>query len=85
MYGLLERLLIALSAVALAVSTILMMAFLFSIPLWVAWNLVIPGVFGLTKISLAQAVGIMIVSAFLFKPSKFAIVEQKVEKKHDKT
>jgi len=37
-----------------------------SLPTWLLWNWLMPGVFGLPSISLVQAFGLLLLSGFLF-------------------
>jgi hypothetical protein len=41
----------------------------FTIPVWLLWNWLMPAIFGLTKITLIQAWGVSFLSGLLFKPS----------------
>lgn len=42
---------------------------LFSLPVWLLWNWLMPAIFGLTKITWLQAWGLMLLCGFLFKSS----------------
>ena len=37
-----------------------------SIPTWLLWNWLMPGVFGLPNVTLAQSFGLLLLSGFLF-------------------
>lgn len=45
-------------------------ALLISLPVWLLWNWLMPFIFGLKTISWFQALGLCILSGFLFKSSK---------------
>jgi hypothetical protein len=42
-------------------------AALFSLPVWLLWNWLMPSIFGLTKITWFQAWGLLVLCGFLFK------------------
>jgi hypothetical protein len=44
-------------------------ATLMSIPVWLLWNWLMPEIFGLKTITIIQAFGVSVLSAFLFKSS----------------
>jgi len=44
-------------------------ALLLSLPVWLLWNWLVPGIFGLPEIGLFQAFGLMVLCSFLFKSS----------------
>ncbi len=56
-------------AVVLIVGTILLIAVLLAFPVMWLWNWLMPLIFGLTKITLLQALGLNILSNILFKSS----------------
>lgn len=45
---------------------------LFSLPVWLLWNGLMPQLFGLTKITWFQAWGLMVLCSFLFKSSSIS-------------
>ena len=47
--------------------TVLLVAFIMSIPLYYLWNWLMPIVFGLTKITFFQAMGLSFLSSCIFK------------------
>lgn len=44
-------------------------ALLFSVPVWLLWNWLMPEIFGLPEIGWLQAFGLMVLSGFLLKSS----------------
>jgi hypothetical protein len=46
-------------------------ALFISIPVWLLWNWLVPVIFGLTKITLLQALGLVMLSGILFKTPNF--------------
>ena len=57
----------ALEALFIVVGLLILSAILLAIPTMVLWNYVIPNVFGLTEISLYQAMALNILCGILFK------------------
>ena len=60
-----ETLLKVLGAIAL----IVVLAIIFSLPTMWLWNWLMPALFGITKISWVQALGINVLSGILFRSS----------------
>jgi hypothetical protein len=60
-----EKLIIILGAITL----IVLVAFLLALPVMWLWNWLMPLIFGLIKINFWQALGINVLSGFLFKTS----------------
>lgn len=52
-----------------AVGIILILAALFSIPVWLLWNWLMPELFALKTISWVQALGLSVLCGLLFKSS----------------
>lgn len=50
-----------------AIISVVVISLLMAIPTMLLWNLLMPDIFGLVKISLWQALGINILSGILFK------------------
>lgn len=46
---------------------VFLIALIISVPIWLLWNWLMPVIFGLTKITLLQALGICLLSQILFK------------------
>jgi hypothetical protein len=46
-----------------------LISLIISLPVWLLWNWLMPVIFGLTKITLTQAFGILLLSNLLFKSS----------------
>ncbi len=46
-------------------------AFLFSLPIMLLWNWLMPAIFGLTKITWVQALGLSALSGFLVRGSNY--------------
>lgn len=65
MQSLSEKIIIGL----LAVSALIGFSVLLSIPVWLLWNWLMPVIFGLPEITLLQAIGLNVLSAFLLKSS----------------
>jgi hypothetical protein len=55
--------------VAIIVGLILLVALLFTIPVWLLWNWLCPLLFGLPKITILQSFGLMLLTGFLFRSS----------------
>lgn len=53
--------------VVVAIIALLALSLLFSIPVWLLWNWLMPMIFGLMKITIWQAWGLLALSSFLFK------------------
>lgn len=55
-------------AIVFALTFVFMIAavLLWSIPVWLVWNLVVPDVFGLTDITIKQAIELVLLSKLLF-------------------
>ncbi len=53
--------------VAMFAGLVLGIAILFSLPVWLLWNWLMPTIFGVTKISIFQAFGILLLSGILFR------------------
>ena len=49
--------------------TIILLALIFSLPVMLLWNWLMPVIFGLAKITWLQALGLSFLSGFLFKGS----------------
>ena len=64
---LLEKLLVLSIAIIGSLMIAGLIALILSLPVWLLWNWLIPVIFGLTEITLAQAFGILILSSLLFK------------------
>lgn len=60
----------ALTAIVVWVGVFVAFALLMCIPVWLLWNWLMPTIFSLPEISLLQTLGIMLLSAILFKSSK---------------
>lgn len=45
---------------------VLLMAVFCAGPVWILWNWIVPAIFGLPKISLEQAAGLLALAALLF-------------------
>lgn len=54
------------------VAALVVLAALFSIPVWLLWNWLVPEIFGLKTITWLQAWGLMVLCSFLFKPTTTA-------------
>ncbi len=52
-----------------AIALIVVLAIIFSLPTMWLWNWLMPALFGLTKISWVQALGINVLSGILFRSS----------------
>jgi len=63
--NIMEKLIIILGAITL----IVLVAFLLALPVMWLWNWLMPLIFGLIKINFWQALGINVLSGFLFKTS----------------
>lgn len=48
-----------------------LLALLLSVPVYFLWNWLMPAIFGLKEITLLQALGLMILSNFLFKSTSY--------------
>ncbi len=50
---------------------IILMVFvlLLTLPVWLLWNWLMPVIFGLPEVSIAQAFGLMLLASILFKSS----------------
>jgi hypothetical protein len=59
----------SIEALFMVVGLLILSAILLAIPTMVLWNYVMPSVFGLTQISLLQAMALNILSGILFKSS----------------
>jgi len=57
----------ALIAIFAALFLFALIAFIIATPLWLLWNWLMPIIFGLTKITWLQALGLAFLSAILFK------------------
>lgn len=64
---LLERMLVFVFACVFFIAAV----FLWSIPVWLVWNIIVPDVFGLTDITLKQAIGLVLLSKMLFGGVEF--------------
>lgn len=64
---LLERMLVFVFACVFFIAAVL----LWSIPVWLVWNTIVPDVFGLTDITLKQAIGLVLLSKMLFGGVEF--------------
>lgn len=64
---LLERVLVFVFACVFIIAAVL----LWSIPVWMVWNIIVPDVFGLTDITLKQAIGLVLLSKMLFGGVEF--------------
>ena len=49
--------------------TICIVASLFTVPTWILWNWLVPKLFGLPKITLLQSLGLLLLTAILFRSS----------------
>lgn len=58
-----------LSAIALVVIVTVFIAILCGIPVYFLWNALIPALFGLSKVTFWQAVGLSLLCSCLFKSS----------------
>lgn len=56
-----------LGGIALVVGTVALFALILGLPLMLLWNWLMPVIFGLTKITFLQAVGLNFLSSVLFK------------------
>jgi hypothetical protein len=52
---------------AIIILLIIGIAILFSVPTWLLWNWLIPDIFGLRKITLLEAFGLILLSNILFR------------------
>jgi hypothetical protein len=59
----------SIEALFMVVGLLILSAILLAIPTMVLWNYVMPSVFGLTQITLLQAMALNILSGILFKSS----------------
>ena len=57
---------IGFAAVFFGVLLIILGCMIFAAPVWFLWNLLIPSIFGLTKISIWQAFGLTLLCNLLF-------------------
>jgi len=55
--------------VILAILAVCLLAILMAVPVWLLWNWVAVAVLGLKEITLLQALGLSLLSSFLFKSS----------------
>ena len=62
-----EKFIEILSIVMVYLVTLLFVVLLLSWPFQLLWNWLMPTIFGLTKITILQAVGLLFLSAFIFK------------------
>ena len=62
-----EKFIETLSIVMVYLVTLLFVVLLLSWPFQLLWNWLMPTIFGLTKITILQAVGLLFLSAFIFK------------------
>lgn len=62
-----EKFIETLSIVMVYLVTLLFIVLLLSWPFQLLWNWLMPTIFGLTKITILQAVGLLFLSAFIFK------------------
>lgn len=53
--------------VSAAFGIMIVIALVSAIPVWIIWNMVMPDVFGLPEISLAQSLGLCLLSSILIK------------------
>lgn len=51
----------------LVTGTVILISILHALPVWFLWNLLIPDIFGLSVISIWQALGLSFLSGLLFK------------------
>ena len=51
----------------LVTGTVILISILYALPVWFLWNLLIPDIFGLSVISIWQALGLSFLSGLLFK------------------
>ena len=51
----------------LVIGTVILISILYALPVWFLWNLLIPDIFGLSVISIWQALGLSFLSGLLFK------------------
>jgi len=49
---------------------VLITLLLVTVPTWLLWNWLVPPIFGLPEITLLQALGILLLSSFLFRSAK---------------
>ena len=49
---------------------VLIALLLVTVPTWLLWNWLVPPIFGLPEITLLQALGILLLSSFLFRSAK---------------
>lgn len=52
------------------------LALLFTIPVWFLWNWLCPELFGLAKISIPQAFGLLVLTGLLFRSSGYSRSEK---------
>lgn len=57
------------TAIAAAVSLVIIITLIFVIPVWLLWNALMPDVFGLPSITFWQALGLLLLSGMLIKSS----------------
>lgn len=62
-----EKFIETLSIVMVYLVTLLFVVLLLSWPFQLLWNWLMPTIFGLTKITILQATGLLFLSAFIFK------------------
>jgi hypothetical protein len=62
---------VCLGATILGMLVCFVLAFFYVLPVWIIWNLTVPGVFGLAKLSFWQAYGIVLLSMFLIRGPNF--------------
>jgi hypothetical protein len=68
-HTLLEKFLVFSAAIVGSLMLAGLIALIISLPVWLLWNWLMPVIFGITKITLTQAFGILLLSNLLFKSS----------------
>jgi hypothetical protein len=66
---LLEKFLVFSAAIVGSLMLAGLIALIISLPVWLLWNWLMPVIFGITKITLTQTFGILLLSNLLFKSS----------------
>lgn len=64
-----DKLLTAFGIAFLGLLLIIFFSCLYALPVWLLWNWLMPTIFGLTKITFLQALGLGFLSSMLFKSS----------------
>ena len=57
----------ALTLIILSISIMIALNIVMTIPLWILWNWLMPTIFGVAKITITQALGLLMLAGIIFR------------------